>query len=76
MAEHLPSLVWSFYPPGRPCNSYVRTANTVALDIELWGVIAEVDAAGMVTTLRLPRKQARMLARRIDQCLDATKGRH
>lgn len=75
MAAHRPGTIWSFYGPGKLANSWVRTANTQAVDITLWGTVADVDKVAAVTVLRLSRREARLLSRRLAQCLDDTKGR-
>lgn len=64
MAKHLPGVIWSFWKPGTPRNGWVRTYSRVSIEIVL-------PEGGL--TVYMSRHNARLLARRISQCLDATK---
>jgi hypothetical protein len=77
MAKHKPGSIWSFRH-ALPYDSYVRTANPQALEFVLAFTIPTEQnngANGTVpfTTIRMPRREARLLARRILQCLEDTK---
>lgn len=74
MGVHKPTTIWSFRGK-TPFDSFVRTANDQAIDIHLVGALAENDPTGIATTVRVPRSEALLLARRLLQCLAATKGR-
>lgn len=69
MAKHLPSVVWALrrYKDGQYPRVYVATAGREHICIDLYNG----DPIGHAVTLK--RQDARMLARRINECLDATR---
>jgi hypothetical protein len=76
MAVHKPSTVWCFNRHLEKDGSYVRTINTkevrVVLAREVPGFITSSgDSRHLVVDLT--RAQARLLARRINEMLEATK---
>lgn len=66
MARHRPSVVWMMRPLGVYPNGYVRTCDSSKLDI----VLDTYQAERLAFTL--PRRDARLLAKRILQCLEET----
>ncbi len=68
MAKHKPSVGWHTHKFGVYPYAAVTTASTTDLKIAFF---PKRDEAGFSFTLT--RKMARMLARRINQCLDDTK---
>ena len=61
MGKHLPSVIWAL---GFDCKSYVRTDSPNSL-------LIKIDQEAFTVS----RQDARMLARRINQCLDGTTSR-
>lgn len=77
MAKHRPGSIWSFRR-ALPFDSYVRTANSQAVELHLCFTIPTeqhngADGSVPYTVIRMPRREARLLARRILECLEATK---
>ena len=68
MARHEPSIVWAL--TGADLNEYVRTDDEVSLLIVGHGWADEAAGLGAI---RLDRRRARLLAKRINECLDATR---
>jgi len=68
MAKHKPTVVWAVKRTGGYPNGYVRTEDEKHLDISFF-LEEGRDGAGFTVT----RQFAKMLARRINQCLEATK---
>ncbi|KKM65955.1 hypothetical protein LCGC14_1486080 [marine sediment metagenome] len=69
MAKHLPTSIWPLRV-GKPktANAYVRTRDTEALIVDV------VDRFSIgVAHFVLSRHDMRMLAKRINQCLDQTR---
>lgn len=64
MAAHVPSVVWSLRAP--EYGAAVSTYDEDSLRIQA----REID--GMLGLLYISRKDARLLAKRINQCLDDT----
>ena len=75
MARHKPGSIWSFRRPSGVFDSYVRTANPMAVEMVLVQTLPiEVVKDGIpYTVIRMPRREARLLARRLLQCLEDTK---
>lgn len=69
MAKHLPTSVWASRKPCTYPNAYVRTRDRESLYI---AIIAEVNTFD--ASFNISRRDARLLAKRINECLDATKG--
>lgn len=68
MAVHKPGSVWSLRKPGTFGNAYVQTASTETLYLNL-----PLDPGGRDRQrVEISRKDARLLAKRINACLDAT----
>ncbi len=69
MAKHLPTHEWhtNFSPKNRGCFCVVKTANKTSLNLGI------VDANDRHSLSNIPRTTARLLAKRILQCLDASK---
>lgn len=67
MAKHLPTTIWPAKKMGTYPNVYVRTADDKNITILL------ADGSPEVSGLKLPRQTAKMLARRINECLEASK---
>jgi hypothetical protein len=61
MGKHLPSVIWALRFDGK---SYVRTDSPNSL-------LIKIDQEAFIVS----RRDARMLARRINQCLDKTTSR-
>ena len=70
MAVHWPGAIWSLRKPGpgRP-QSYVQTKD----EQSLWLTLPDPGDERMVYQFPISRKDARLLAKRINQCLDATR---
>lgn len=78
MAKHKAGSIWSFRKPRGQFDSYVRTANPQALELVLaFTIPTHIERGGQgavpCTIIRIPRREARLLARRILECLEATK---
>lgn len=69
MGKHLPTVIWPTRPMGVRPQQYVRTADESNVEVTF------VIAAGEAWAVRLSRHDARMLARRLNQCLDETTNR-
>lgn len=69
MAKHLPATVWATYPADRYPYAYVTTASPSEVEIVFFA--GNGDYAG--TSFVLSRRHAKLLARRINQCLEETK---
>ena len=70
-----PSSVWMLRPPGPDDaypNGHVRTAGGDRIEIAYRESLGRV---GVVGVIHLSRKDARLLAKRINQCLDDTRKR-
>lgn len=69
--HHMPSVAWPLrlYRQGDWPRIYVGTAPRSRIEIDVF----EGEPCGLGTTVSLTRQQARMLAHRINQCLDYTK---
>lgn len=69
MARHKPGVVWSVRPKSR--SPYVATSdeNTVVLSMP------DREHPGWVLNFPLSRRDARLLAKRLNQCLDETRSR-
>lgn len=70
MAKHRPTVVWPTRRLGSYPQQYVRTADEQTLELSFH---TEAEFAGWA--VKLSRRDARMLARRINQCLDETVSR-
>lgn len=70
MAIHLPGTLWSLRGPGVGPQPHVRTADERTL-VLTW----PAGESGYAYELRINRRDARLLARRINQCLDATRSK-
>ena len=73
MVEHenrAPGVIWSLRRPGVYPNAWVRTA-----DFDLIAIQHCPSSGSPGPVLLLSRKDARLLAKRINQCLDRTKKR-
>jgi len=68
MAKHMPAIAWGLHKPGASPNGYVSTASPKELRIELYPIYMEPGFA-----FKLSRREAKLLARRITQCLEKTK---
>jgi hypothetical protein len=68
MAKHIPGLMWGWRKPGKYPNGYVSTASPQELKLEIY---PEEDKPGFAFTIS--RGDAKLLARRITQCLERTK---
>jgi hypothetical protein len=68
MGKHLPSTVWATYPFDRYPYAYVATEGEDNVSIAFFP-----DLNGVGTGISLTRAHARLLAKRINQCLDETK---
>lgn len=68
MAIHKPSSIWPTRPLGVYPQQYVRT-----LDEDHIGVSFHATLNGLGREVRLTRHEARMLARRLNECLDDTR---
>ena len=66
MSKHI-NAVWPVHEIGKYPNYYVRTEPTHDL------AIFAATGNGMQEGFRITRRGARLLARRINQCLDSTK---
>lgn len=74
MANHKPGSIWSLRGPGDTINAYVRTTAptpTTPTEIAIVGPAGEHGV--QYTEIILSRKDARLLAKRIQQCLEDTK---
>lgn len=69
MAKHRPTIVWPTRPLGSYPQQYVRTADDENLELSFH--VEHRDG----WAVKLSRRDARMLARRINQCLDETLSR-
>jgi hypothetical protein len=69
VAKHFPGSTWPIKRIGKPGNIYVQTASTN--EIELW--FPDDEDPGICAAVKMSRSDARVLARRINQCLDRTK---
>ena len=67
MTDRAPNTVWTLRKFGATPNASVRTMPEDHIGIGHWG-----DLRLGPQTLTLSRKDARLLAKRINQCLDAT----
>lgn len=68
-----PGSIWSVYPPGDPrFNPYVSTAEG---DLIVVSIPVDDDPGEMVIQHAMTRSTARLLAKRINQCLDETRKR-
>ena len=65
-----PGVIWSLRRPGVHPNAWVRTADFDLIAIQHYSSPGDPGAV-----LLLSRKDARLLAKRINQCLDGTKKR-
>lgn len=70
MARHRPSVIWPTRKIGVYPQAYVRTAN----EKEIWIDFFPVEG-GEGGSIKIGRRDARLLARRINECLDQTLGR-
>jgi len=71
MANRMPGASWFLRRIGRYPNGYVRTCDTPTTPDGIQVVWYESE--GWVPhVLELPRRDARLLAKRINQCLDRT----
>lgn len=68
MANNRTNTVWALYPPGRYPQVYVSTADEKNIKIEFC-----YKQAMSGDIVKLTRHQARILSRRIMQCLNGTK---
>lgn len=68
MGKHLPSTVWATYPIGKYPYAYVATEGEKNVSINFFP-----DDSGVGAGISLTRAHARLLAKRINQCLDETK---
>ena len=66
MAAHVPSVSWSLRSP--ELGSYVRTLDEQTLFLAVPSTPDWMD----ITYIPMSRKDARLLAKRINACLDAT----
>ncbi len=68
MAQHKPDMIWELHPPNKYPNGEICTISTSDI------MIASYPCKGVsVEPIILSRRDARLLAKRINQCLDATK---
>jgi hypothetical protein len=75
VSVHKPGVIWALRDPSIP-SGYVRTVDkdTLQVVLPLWGsdpVVFDDDA--QLVGANISRKDARLLARRIMQCLDDTR---
>lgn len=72
MAKHKPSSIWPLF---RDMLSYVATVDRsrIAILMDTHDLVQIHGNGKGATILIVNRRTARMLARRIDQCLEATK---
>ena len=68
MAKHLSSVIWPTRPLGTYPQQYVMTESETAISVT---IVGEEDGVGW--SMLLSRLDARLLARRITQCLEASK---
>lgn len=68
MGKHQPTTIWPSHRMGVYPNQYVRTESADSVSV---GFVEQRGAA--MCTLTLSRHDARMLARRLNQCLDETR---
>lgn len=75
MARHLPTSMWCFYRVGSEDKrrgpirqGYVQTLSTSQIKVTLF-----IHGDDWGTGLNLTRAEARMLARRLNECLEGTK---
>jgi hypothetical protein len=61
--KHFPGVIWALRPPDRSPNGYVKT-------LEDGGFLIKIDGQ---PPIRLPRADARLLAKRIAEALEATR---
>jgi len=69
MAKHEPGAMWAVKPIGKYPQAYVKTFNKAELHIQI--LVSSTSGTSFV----LDRQMARMLAKRINQCLDDTTSR-
>jgi hypothetical protein len=67
MADRAPSTIWILRKIGAPTNGGVRTTEDDRISILYYG-----EDADRAQSIILSRKDARLLAKRINQCLDST----
>jgi hypothetical protein len=68
MSKHLPSVIWAVKKIGHYPNAYVMTTADGGVRLEYFHDMGERGFS-----LEMPRGYARLLARRINQCLEETK---
>ena len=68
MGKHIPCLTWALRRVGKYPQAYVETRNSKALNISFFP-----DDSGLGNGFEISRGDAKLLARRITQCLEATK---
>lgn len=81
MAKHMATSVWGFWREnrmnGKWRNGYVRTVSDKLIEVSLMPkdkIKIGIDlTGGDGLGIRMTRNEARMLARRINECLEATK---
>lgn len=71
MAVHKPSVLWGLRPKGNV--GYVRTAGAEAIQIVAAPLGRDLSFGAQV--IEISRKDARLLAKRINQCLDGTRSK-
>lgn len=67
MSKHLTAVIWLSLPIGKYPNTQVKTLNKKEVEVAMF------PGDGQGTGFRLSRHHAKMLARRITQCLEETK---
>lgn len=74
MAKHFAGAIWSFrWPLTKKPNGLVRTYDKKSLQIELDGVAGKYDFVTNELKCIVDRRTARLLAKRILDCLEKTK---
>ena len=69
MAKHLPNKIWDLRKDG-DSNGYVKTVSSSKIQLYYYANMEDVNS---IIDFEISRQDARMLAKRILECLDASK---